>query len=99
MNTLRILSFVSLMALLVVIAASTSVAARDLTGLQNLSGLDLSWTVLGAGGGHAASASYSLEATLGQPLVGPSSGSAVTIAAGFWQDQAGYRVYLPIVLK
>ncbi len=98
MNTRRILSFVSLMALLVVIAASTSVAARDLTGLQNLSGLDLSWTVLGAGGGHAASATYGLDATLGQPFVGPSSGAVARLAAGFWQDM-GYRVYLPLVLR
>ena len=99
MNTLRILSFVLLMALLLVIAVSASVAARDLTGLQNLSGLDLSWAVLGAGGGHAASASYSLDATLGQPFVGPSSGTVARLSAGFWQDLAGYRVYLPVVIK
>ena len=102
MNTPRILSFVLLMALLLVIAASASASApRDPKGLGNPSGLavDLSWTVFSAGGGHAASATYSLDATLGQPFVGPSSGPAVTLAAGFWQDQAGYRVYLPIVIK
>ena len=97
MNTRRILSFVSLMALLLLVA-SVSAAARDLTGLQNLSGLDLSWTVLGAGGGHAASTSYSMDATLGQPFVGPSSGALARLAAGFWQDM-GYRVYLPLVLR
>ena len=96
MNTPRILSFVLLMALLLVITASVSASAlRDLRGLN----ADLAWTVVGAGGGHAASASYSLDATLGQPFVGPSSGPAVTLAAGFWQDLAGYRVYLPLVIK
>ncbi len=98
MNTSRILWFALLMVLLLVIAASSSVAARDLAGLQNLSGLDHSWTVLSAGGGHAASATYRLDATLGQPFTGPSSGAVARLSAGFWQD-VGYRVFLPLVLK
>jgi len=99
MNTRRILSFVLLMALLLVITAS-AFAARDPQGFRNPEGLgdDLSWTVLGAGGGHAASTSYSMDATLGQPFVGPSSGAVARLAAGFWQN-VGYRVYLPLVLK
>ena len=60
---------------------------------------DLSWNVLGAGGGRAASASYSLDAMLGQPFVGPSSGTVARLSAGFWQESAGYRVYLPVVIK
>jgi len=104
MNTPRILSFVLLMALLLVITASVSASAlRDLRGplARNLEGLnaDLAWTVVGAGGGHAASASYSLDATFGQPFTGARSGPAVALAAGFWQDLAGYRVYLPVVIK
>jgi hypothetical protein len=93
MNTRRILSFVLLAALLLVITASTLVGASRDAPLP-----DLSWTVLGAGGGHAASTSYSMDATLGQPFTGPSSGAIARLAAGFWQDM-GYRVYLPIVLK
>jgi len=105
MNTPRILMFVLLMALLLVAAASTSASARqDLRDplARNLEGLNsnLSWTVFGAGGGRSASASYSIEATLGQSFVGPSIGTTTNLAAGFWQtESAGYRVLLPIVLK
>jgi len=107
MNTRRIISFVLLAALLMMMVASAAASAlRDLRGLRriedshDLGGLstDLSWNVLGAGGGHATSASYSLDATLGQPFVGPSSSTAARLSAGFWQD-VGYRVYLPVVLK
>jgi len=95
MNTPRILLFVLLAMLLLVAASASASALRDPKGLA----VDLSWIVLGAGGGRAASASYGLDATLGQPFVGARSGPSVTIAAGFWQDQIGYRVYLPVVIK
>jgi hypothetical protein len=91
------------MALLVLLAATLLLVVASATAATGASRdsprLDYSWNVLGAGGGHAASASYSLEATLGQPLAGARSGPAVTIAAGFWQDLAGTRVYLPVVIK
>lgn len=60
---------------------------------------DLSWNVIGAGGGHAASTSYGLEATLGQSFVGASSGSASALSAGFWQAATNYRIYLPLIIK
>lgn len=43
------------------------------------------WTVVGSGGGHAASATYSMDATAGQPIVsaGTSSGS-YSAESGFW---------------
>jgi len=96
MNTPRIVSLVLLTAAL----ALTVTSASALVGASRDSPLaDLSWNVLGAGGGRAASASYSLDATLGQPFVGPISGTAARLSAGFWQESAGYRVYLPVVIK
>ena len=100
MNTPRIPLFVLLVAALLLAVASAA-ASKGLRGLGDLGGLstDLSWNVLGAGGGHAASASYSLDATLGQPFVGPSSSTVARLSVGFWQESAGYRVYLPVVIK
>ena len=94
MHAPRILVLVLLLTALLLTAAAVSVAAA----VSAAAPLDLSWTVIGAGGGHAASTSYSLDATLGQPFVGMSSNGGVTLSAGFWQ-YVDYRVYLPLLRK
>ena len=57
--------------------------------------------VIGAGGLHAAGAGFELDATGGQPAAGPATGAYVGLMAGFWGAPlpAGYRVYLPLVLR
>ncbi len=44
----------------------------------------IDWYVIGSGGGHAASGSYQIDATIGQPVVGQVSSSNYLIEAGFW---------------
>ncbi len=54
--------------------------------------------VIGAGGGLSEAGAFRLYATVGQGVVGPTSGGATDLCAGFWCGLARYNVYLPIVL-
>ena len=63
---------------------------------------DLSWHVIGGGGGESASAAHLLRGTVGQPLTGVSLSSGHMLRSGFWHGGAAvepYRVYLPLVLR
>jgi hypothetical protein len=58
--------------------------------------------VLSGGASNATTAGgASLQATLGQPLVGVVSGSGgnLTLAQGFWHGAETYRIYLPLALR
>lgn len=60
------------------------------------------WEVLSGGGAPASAGEVTLNGSLGQTAIGPSSGGEVTLGAGFWYGIGGaerYRVYLPIVLR
>jgi hypothetical protein len=61
----------------------------------------INWQVLAGGGGPVASTAggVSLNGTLGQPVIGPSAGGAVTLGAGYWHAGAASPVYLPIILR
>ena len=48
----------------------------------------IEWWVFGSGGVPSSSAAVSMEDTLGQPVIGPSSGGDVALQAGFWQEVA-----------
>jgi hypothetical protein len=61
---------------------------------------DLSWHVIGSGGGRMESARYTLQSTIGQPAVGTMDNSSHVLCSGFWCGiPAEYRVYLPLVLR
>ena len=47
-------------------------------------GYDLSWRVIGGGGGHSSSADYALDGTAGQAAAETASGGSYSLAAGFW---------------
>ena len=47
-------------------------------------GYDLSWRVIGGGGGHSSSADYALDGTAGQAVAETASGGSYTLAVGFW---------------
>jgi hypothetical protein len=67
---------------------------------QVSSSYDLSWHVIGGGGGKMASAGHTLQGTTGQALVGQMSGSGHNLCSGFWcAGEAEYRVYLPLTLR
>lgn len=59
---------------------------------------DLSWNVLGNGGGAMDSTHYGLRFTVGQTLVGETEGTDYGLGAGYWQTEF-FRFYLPLVLR
>lgn len=62
---------------------------------------NIDWWVLGGGGGQASGNQIVLDATLGQPVTGTSSGGSNSLDAGFWHgagEVTGY-VYLPLVSR
>jgi len=64
-------------------------------------GTAVDWSVLSGGGAPASGGSVTLNGTLGQTAIGSSSGSGVTVGAGFWYGLGarGYTLYLPLVLR
>ncbi len=60
----------------------------------------VSWWVVASGGGSASGNNVTLDSTLGQPIAGPSSGTGVTLGAGYWYGaQSAYYLYLPDILR
>ena len=61
----------------------------------------IDWWVFGSGGGGASGGNVTLDATLGQPIIGTSSGGSTSLEAGFWPGagEVTYDVYLPQVSR
>ena len=61
----------------------------------------IDWEVLSGGGAPASAGQVTLNGSLGQTAIGPSTGGELSLGAGFWYGLGGgpYRVYLPITLK
>jgi hypothetical protein len=49
-----------------------------------LNGLDLSWHVTAGSGGRSSSAGYTMDGSIGQPIVASSGGAGYQLSAGFW---------------
>jgi hypothetical protein len=60
---------------------------------------DISWSVIGGGGGHAEDTLYALDGTVGQAIVGQISSVPYKNCAGFWCAWEGFQLSLPLVLK
>jgi hypothetical protein len=62
---------------------------------------DLSWHVIGSGGGRMESNQYTLQSTIGQPAVETMGGSGHDLCSGFWcgGEAVGRRIYLPLVMR
>lgn len=62
---------------------------------------DLTWnTVDGGGGTFSHGGGYGLGGTAGQPDAGVLAGGGYSLSGGFWCGvPAGYRLYLPLVLR
>lgn len=60
----------------------------------------IDWAVVGAGGRHVESAPFTLDGTLGQPVVGTAMDTGSELCSGFWCGVgAAYSIYLPLVLR
>jgi len=68
--------------ILILMLASTASA-------QNYS---IDWYVIASGGGHAESANFMVDGTIGQPITGISSSANYVVEAGFWVGTAGGSV-------
>ena len=58
------------------------------------------WDVIAGGDGSAQSASYVVNSTIGQPIIGPDSSTSYQLSSGYWYNVTErYTVYLPLVLR
>jgi hypothetical protein len=61
---------------------------------------DIGWWVIASGGAASTGDNITLNATIGQPVVGISSGADITLSAGFWGGVAPViKLYLPCITK
>jgi hypothetical protein len=87
------LLFLALIFLCCLLPASTVVA-------QGTPSID--WSVVAGGGGPATGAGgIALNATLGQPIIGPSGEDSISLEGGYWYGVAAAenKIYLPVVLR
>jgi hypothetical protein len=76
---------------LVLVAATWAQAAQ---------GYNLTRHVISSGGARLEQGSYTLDNTLGQPVVGRYSRGSTSLCAGFWCREIRFDfVYLPLVLR
>ena len=85
------------------IGSAALLVALLLTGIavaQTSASFDLSWHVLGGGGGQATNSDYAINCTVGQGAASWTSNSNYGIGVGYWYGAGGeYRIFLPLVLK
>jgi len=91
----KILILALVLALLLVLMSFIAVLAID--------GTVVDWWAMASGGAPSSGDSITMNGTLGQPLVGLSTGGDVVLSAGYWVAgavaSAEYLVYLPVVMR
>lgn len=50
---------------------------------------EIDWYVMASGGGEMSSTGFSINGTIGQPIIGESSSAGYTIESGFWVGAGG----------
>lgn len=69
---------------------------------QTSTNYNLSWHIVGNGGGEMESTTYLMQGTIGQALVRQTGSEHYTLTGGYWHPApggVGYTVYLPLLLK
>ncbi len=60
----------------------------------------IGWSVIGGGGGHAATGRVALDSVIGQWVAGGATGGATQIEGGFLTGSVpAYDRYLPLVMR
>ena len=65
----------------------------------------IDWYVIGGGGGHDQLGTYTLDATIGQAVVGTAMDAGFELCSGFWwavsagECRSYLPIYLPLVLR
>ena len=68
---------------------------------------NINWWAIGGGGGHAEAGIYTLDATIGQAVVGAATDGGYELCSGFWCGvlapapplPPAHKIHLPIILK
>jgi hypothetical protein len=60
-------------------------------------GAAIDWWIISGGGGSTSGGNVTLDSTLGQPIVGPSSGGNAWLGAGYWYGEQPVQVFLPLL--
>ena len=79
-------------AAILLVASLVGLAALGVVLAQSSTNFDLSWNVLGGGGGGSSSANFDLGGTVGQTAPGTSMSSGFRLDAGFWPGVAAPAV-------
>jgi hypothetical protein len=78
-------------------------ATLFLTSLALASGsYSINWYVIAGGRGPISAGGYTINSTIGQPVVGVAKDTGYELCSGFWCSELAaveYRIYLPVVLK
>ena len=95
MKSKRKFIFLAAVGFLLLVAVGTALA---------LGTASVDWWVFGGGGGSSTGGGdISINDTIGQPVIGLSSGDGVSLQAGYWVSGSGsepeYLVYLPLVMR
>ena len=85
--------WIALFVLIVLITlVVTPVMAAELT--------EVTWYVIGGGGGAATDGIYTLNGTIGQPVTGLDGSADIDVCSGFWcKVLEHYRIFVPLILK
>jgi hypothetical protein len=87
---------IAILVILIVVLLLTGMAYTH----AQTGGYDLTWSMIGSGGGVSSGGNYALNSTIGQSAVGVASSGSYTLVGGFWSGAVvQYRVYLPMVLR
>ncbi len=86
---------------IVVAVAMAFIVGALLVGVALAAGeFQVSWYVVGGGGGTSSGGPYTVDATVGQPVVAVSKGGSFEVCVGFWCGNVpGWRVYIAQMLK
>lgn len=87
---------------LLLIAFALFMVATGVAVLAQMSAnYDLSWHVIGNGGGQSSSADFQVKGTIGQSVASPpqSNSADFKVVSGYWVVGANRTVYLPTIIK
>ena len=84
-----------LLLLMLLLGVGTAVVA------QSSANFDLSWNVIGNGGGEASSARYAVSGTVGQGTVGQTvvNSANFPLNSGYWTADSTMQIYLPTIIN
>ena len=89
------------LAMFLVLAALLLLAAGAVVMAQSSANFDLSWNVIGNGGGDSSSARYVVSGTVGQSGVSQTAVDSANfeLNSGFWTATSTTQLYIPLVIK